>query len=463
MSQMISRPASPHEYGALILAAGKGTRMRSRKPKVLHSLLGEPLLGHVAAALEPLFGGAVWAVVGHEADMVKAAFADRGLRFVDQAEQLGTGHALSVALPALKAAGVRRVLVVNGDTPLITSDLIARFLRDAEGADISVATLVLPDPGAYGRVVRHNEKVTAIVEARDYDPALHGPEPKEINAGVYLFSVAAAEALLPRLGNANRSGEYYITDLIRLAVAERMVVTGLCCGSDANLLGINTPVELAHCEELRRRALVRERLEAGVIIHAPDSVRLGPFVTVEPGAELSGPCEIYGRSHIAAGAEVEAFCRIRDSRVEAGAVVHGFSHLDHAVVGPDCTVGPYARLRPGAVMERSAHVGNFVEMKQAVLGAGAKANHLTYLGDAEIGARANIGAGTITCNYDGVRKHRTIIGEHAFIGSNTALVAPVRVGDNALVGAGSVITKEVPDGTIGVTRSRQTILPRREK
>ena len=226
------------------------------------------------------------------------------------------------------------------------------------------------------------------------------------------------------------------------------------------MTGVQT-CALPICEELRRRALVRERLEAGVIIHAPDSVRLGPFVTVEPGAELSGPCEIYGRSHIAAGAEVEAFCRIRDSRVEAGAVVHGFSHLDHAVVGPDCTVGPYARLRPGAVMERSAHVGNFVEMKQAVLGAGAKANHLTYLGDAEIGARANIGAGTITCNYDGVRKHRTIIGEHAFIGSNTALVAPVRVGDNALVGAGSVITKEVPDGTIGVTRSRQTILPRR--
>lgn len=463
MSQMISRPASPHEYGALILAAGKGTRMRSRKPKVLQTLLGEPLLGHVAAALEPLFGEAVWAVVGHEADMVRAALAGRGLRFVEQAEQLGTGHALAVALPALKAAGVRRVLVVNGDTPLITSDLIARFLRDAEGADISVATLMLPDPGSYGRVVRHNEKVTAIVEAKDYDPVLHGPEPKEINAGVYLFSVAAAEELLPRLDNANRSGEYYITDLIRLAVAERMVVTGLCCGSDTNLLGINTPAELAHCEELRRRALVRERLEAGVIIHAPDSVRLGPFVTVEPGAELSGPCEIYGRSHIAAGAEVEAFCRIRDSRVEAGAVVHGFSHLDRAVVGPDCTVGPYARLRPGAVMERAAHVGNFVEMKQAVLGAGAKANHLTYLGDAEIGARANIGAGTITCNYDGVNKHRTVIGEHAFIGSNTALVAPVRVGDNALVGAGSVITREVPDGTIGVTRSRQTILPRRKK
>lgn len=463
MSHTTSRPAAAQACGALILAAGKGTRMCSRKPKVLHSLLGEPLLGHVAAALQPLFGDAVWAVIGHEAEMVRAALADRGLRFVEQAEQLGTGHALAVALPALKAAGVRRVLVVNGDTPLITSDLIARFLQDAEGADVSVATLMLPSPGAYGRVVRHNEKVTAIVEAKDYDPALHGPEPKEINAGVYVFSVAAAETLLPRLDAANKSGEYYITDLIRLAVGEGMAVTGLCCGSDANLLGINTPAELAHCEELRRRDLVRERLQAGVIIHSPDSVRLGPFVTVEPGAELSGPCEIYGRSHIASGAEVEAFCRIRDSRVEEGAVVHAFSHLDHALVGPDCTVGPYARLRPGAVMERAAHVGNFVEMKQAVLGAGAKANHLTYLGDAEIGARSNIGAGTITCNYDGVRKHRTVIGEHAFIGSNTALVAPVRVGDNALVGAGSVITREVPDGTIGVTRSRQTILPRRKK
>lgn len=459
MSQAIRR-VEPG-CGALILAAGKGTRMHSSKPKVLHSILGEPLLGHVAAALQPLFADAVWTVIGHEADMVRAAFADSSMRFVEQKEQLGTGHALMTALPALQAAGLERVLVVNGDTPLITTTMLERFLRDSEGADLSVATLTLPSPGAYGRVVRHQEKVAAIVEAKDYDPALHGPEPREINAGIYMIRLGAAVELLPQLTNANKSGEYYITDLVRLAVARRMDVTGLNCGGDPNLLGINNPVELARSEELRRQSLVQACLESGVVMHGPEAIRLGPFVTVEPGAELSGPCEIYGHTRIASGAVVEAFCHIRDSQVEAGAVIRSFSHLENADVGPDCTVGPYARLRPGAVLHKGAHVGNFVEMKKAVLGEGAKANHLTYLGDAEVGAGANIGAGTITCNYDGVNKHRTSIGAHAFIGSNTSLVAPVSVGENAVVGAGSVITKTVPDGALGVARGKQVVLPRR--
>ena len=388
---------------ALILAAGKGTRMHSKKPKVLHTILGEPLLGHVAGALRPLFGEAVWAVIGHEADMVRAAFAGRDLRFVEQKEQLGTGHALMVALPELKRAGMKKVLVVNGDTPLITTDA----LRD------------------------------------------------------FMFYLEAVESLVPKLGNENKSGEYYITDLVGMAVAEGMVVRGLSCGSDPNLLGINNPAELAASEELRRRAIVEERLAAGVAMHGPDMVRMGPYVTVEPGAELFGPCELYGHTHIASDVIIESHCVIRDSRVESGTVVHSFSHMDHAEVGPDCLVGPYARLRPGAVMERGAHMGNFVEMKKARLCEGAKANHLTYLGDAEVGARANIGAGTITCNYDGVNKYKTVIGEHAFIGSNTALVAPVTVGAEALVGAGSVITKDVPDGDLAVARGKQMNMHRK--
>ncbi len=446
---------------ALILAAGKGTRMHSRKPKVLHTILGEPLLGHVAAALHPLFGENVWAVIGHEAQMVRDAFAERSLRFVEQTEQLGTGHALMVALPELRAAGMKRVLVVNGDTPLITAESMERFVHEAEGAELSVATLQLADPGAYGRIVRREGKLSAIVEAKDFDASRHGVPTGEINAGIYVLDLDVAEKLLPRLNNENRSGEYYITDLVGLAVEEGLTVRGLCCGEDPNLLGINNPLELARSEELRRAAIVESCLASGVVIHAPDSVRIGPDVVVEPGAELFGPCELYGKTRIAAGALVESHCRIEDSSIGAWTIVHSFSCLDHAEVGEDCLVGPFARLRPGAVMEKGSHVGNFVEMKKARLGEGAKANHLTYLGDAEIGARANIGAGTITCNYDGVNKSRTVIGEHAFIGSNTALVAPVTVGNEAVVGAGSVITKNVPDSTLSVARGKQKNLPRR--
>ena len=274
---------------ALILAAGKGTRMHSKKPKVLHTILGEPLLGHVAGALRPLFGEAVWAVIGHEADMVRAAFAGRDLRFVEQKEQLGTGHALMVALPELKRAGMKKVLVVNGDTPLITTDTLRDFMFYAEGADVSVATLTLENPGAYGRIVRQNGELRAIVEAKDFDVAVHGEPTGEINAGIYMLNLDAVEILVPKLGNENKSGEYYITDLVGMAVAEGMVVRGLSCGSDPNLLGINNPAELAASEELRRRAIVEERLAAGVAMHGPDMVRMGPYVTVEPGAELFGP------------------------------------------------------------------------------------------------------------------------------------------------------------------------------
>lgn len=255
---------------ALILAAGKGTRMHSKKPKVLHTILGEPLLGHVAGALRPLFGEAVWAVIGHEADMVRAAFAGRDLRFVEQKEQLGTGHALMVALPELKRAGMKKVLVVNGDTPLITTDALRDFMFYAEGADVSVATLTLENPGAYGRIVRQNGELRAIVEAKDFDVAVHGEPTGEINAGIYMLNLEAVESLVPELGNENKSGEYYITDLVGMAVAEGMVVRGLSCGSDPNLLGINNPAELAASEELRRRAIVEERLAAGVAMHGPD-------------------------------------------------------------------------------------------------------------------------------------------------------------------------------------------------
>lgn len=446
---------------AVILAAGKGTRMHSDKPKVLQTVLGEPMLRYVREALRPVFGDRVLVVVGHRADMIESAFA--GERFVRQTEQLGTGHALMQALPELRASDCQMALIVNGDTPLLRAETVAHFMKEAEGADLAFATISLDEPGAYGRVVRDDEgHVSAIVEARDYDMARYGAPTGEVNAGMYAVRLSLAETLLPRLSNANRSGEYYITDLVGLAVAEGRDVRGVQCGCDESLMGVNSPRELAQAEECLRASVVDGLLDKGVLLHAPALVRVSPLATVEAGAELSGPCEILGASHVERGARIESCCVLRDSHVCAGAEIRSFSHLEQAQVGQGALVGPYARLRPGAVLERESHVGNFVELKKARLGVGSKANHLTYLGDADIGSGVNIGAGTITCNYDGRNKHRTVIGDRAFIGSNTALVAPVTLGEDALVGAGSVITHEVPAGQLAVARGRQKNLPRRK-
>lgn len=271
---------------ALILAAGKGTRMHSDKPKVLQTLLGEPMLACVLEALRPVFGEDVWIVAGHRADLVQAAFPQA--RFVLQKEQLGTGHALLQALPALTEAGCSQVLVVNGDVPLLSESLVRQFLAEGMGADLAFATIEVDNPGAYGRVVRRDDAVTAIVEAKDYDPALLGPASNEVNAGMYLCDLAAAAQLLPQVGNKNKSGEYYITDLVALAVARKYRVRGVRCGRDAALLGVNAPRELAQMEETLRTRIVEGLLDAGVMLHAPDAVRVGPRALVEPGAELTG-------------------------------------------------------------------------------------------------------------------------------------------------------------------------------
>jgi bifunctional UDP-N-acetylglucosamine pyrophosphorylase/glucosamine-1-phosphate N-acetyltransferase len=385
-----------------------------------------------------------------------------GIVRIDQAEQRGTGHAMRTALPFLDGS---HVLVVNGDTPLVTPDILLSFLRRGEGCDLAFLTLHLPQPGAYGRVLRRAGQVSGVVEAKDYVPALHGGDIHEVNAGVYLISLPAARRLLPRLSDGNAGGEYYLTDLIGLAVDEGLRVAGLPADTPhpLSLMGVNTPAELVRAEALLRKRQITRLLEDGVILHSPESIRVGPFARVEAGAELFGPCEIYGHTSVAFGAVVESHCLIRDSLVAAHARIRSFSHIDGARIHEHCLVGPYARLRPGAVMEENSRAGTFVEMKKARLGRGSKANHLTYLGDADVGPDVNIGAGTITCNYDGENKHPTVIGRGSFIGSNTALVAPVRLGENSLVGAGSVITKDVPPGHLGIARSRQRSVPRRKK
>ncbi|MDY7000256.1 MAG: bifunctional UDP-N-acetylglucosamine diphosphorylase/glucosamine-1-phosphate N-acetyltransferase GlmU [Thermodesulfobacteriota bacterium] len=452
--------------GALVLAAGKGTRMHSDAPKVLRTLLGEPMLWYVYQALEPLFRDRVWTVVGHGADAVRSAFPGFADHFVLQEDQLGTGHALQTAWPALVEAGVETCLVINGDVPLVSAESLAGLMEAArtQDADLAFLTLTLEDSGAYGRVVRDSAgAVRAVVEAKDYDPGEHGPDSKEVNAGIYCLRLKAVEPFLEGLKNNNASQEFYITDLIGLAASGGRKVVAVHGGRDPSLFGINSPVELAGAEEFLRTRIITDLLGKGVVVHFPQGATVGPRAVIEPGAEITGPCEIYGETLVEKGAVILSHTWIRDSRIETGAEIRSFSHLEEAHVGPDCLVGPFARLRPQAEMERGARVGNFVEMKKARLGENAKAGHLSYLGDAEIGAGTNIGAGTITCNYDGKKKHKTIMGEGVFIGSNTALVAPVRIGDHALVGAGSVITKDVEEKFLALTRSKQKQFPRRKK
>jgi bifunctional UDP-N-acetylglucosamine pyrophosphorylase/glucosamine-1-phosphate N-acetyltransferase len=455
----------PHQNTiAVILAAGKGTRMHSDKPKVLQTLLGVSMLDLVAHAAKGV-AAQVLTVVGHGEDQVRKAHPELANGFVLQEQQLGTGHALQMAWERVRASGASHCLVINGDTPLLTPEALEDLLESARlGSDLAFLSAVLPEAGAYGRVLRGKAgEVTGIVEAKDYDPDRDGPDTGEVNTGLFCLNVAAMENFLFSITDANRAGELYITDLVALAVEAGLRVHAQRREDAARLMGINSPLELAQAEEILRADIVARLLAAGSILHQGASIVVGPFAVVEPGAELTGPCRVLGSTRIARGARVGAFCQLTDSVVEAGAEVREFSHLESARLEAGAIAGPYARLRPGALLMVNARVGNFVEMKKAVLGPGAKASHLTYLGDASIGAGANIGAGTITCNYDGTNKHQTDIGAGAFIGSNTALVAPVRVGENTIVGAGSVITKDVPDRALGIARARQSNLPGRGK
>ncbi|WP_027188399.1 bifunctional UDP-N-acetylglucosamine diphosphorylase/glucosamine-1-phosphate N-acetyltransferase GlmU [Desulfovibrio cuneatus] len=458
-------PASSlSSVGILLLAAGKGTRMHSEKPKVLQPLLETPMLAFVLHAAHAVCGQAVWTVIGHRADMVEAAFPAEAAHFIEQKEQLGTGHALQTAWPALRKAGLSHVVVVNGDTPLVQAETLRAFTQASleNKADVAFISLTLEDPAGFGRVVRHNGRVSAIVEAKDYDVAVHGPEPREINAGVYCLRMDAVEPLLAQLNSANKSGEYYITDLVGHGVAAGLVVEGVNLGSDPALLGVNSPVELVRSEELLRQSIVAGHLARGVFVRQGESVRIAPGVCLAPGTCITGPCELYGETSLAAGTVVESHCVLRNATVAEGVVIRSYTHVEDATIGPRATVGPYGRLRPGAVLEEGVHVGNFVEVKKSLVRKGAKVNHLTYIGDADVGAGVNVGAGTITCNYDGQNKHRTVIGAGAFIGSNTSLVAPVTIGAGALVGAGSVITKEVPEGAMAIARGKQVNVPRKK-
>ena len=444
--------------GAIVLAAGLGTRMQSARAKVLHELAGEPLLHHLLRALAGLEPERVVVVVGHQADAVRnAAEAVRlpGLRTVLQPEQRGTGHAVACAADEFRGF-TGDVLVLYGDTPFIGTETLRRLteVHRAEAADLTLLTTRFPDPTGYGRILRGpGGEVLGIVEERDATPSERAIT--EINPGFY---VVGADMLFPLVGELrpdNAQGELYLTDMVALAARAGRRVRTVEVGRPEEVTGINTRAELARMEATLKGTVVERWMEAGVTFEDPATVYLGPEVTIGRDTVIGPNVQLRGRTRIGESCRLEGTAYLQDATVGDRVQVRFACHIDAAEIGADAIIGPFARLRPGTRLAERVHIGNFVETKQALLAPGVKANHLTYLGDCEIGADTNVGAGTITCNYDGFRKHRTVIGARVQIGSDTQLVAPVAVGDDAYVGAGTTVTHDVPAGALAVSRVPQ--------
>ena len=440
---------------AIVLAAGKGTRMKSRKPKVLHEVAGKPLVSWSIDAVRDAGCGDVVVVVGHGAAEVDAVLQKRhggGVKSVVQAEQKGTGHAVMMALPALPAAGV--AVVVCGDTPFVTSSAIAALLTARAEAPVAMWTTRVPAPRGYGRIVRDAAgAVAGIVEEKDATDAQR--QINEINPGVYAFDVGFLRDNLSKLTTVNAAGEYYLTDLIRLCVQQGGRVASL--DVDAGITdGINDRAQLAAAEVRMRDLIVSRHMNNGVSFLLKDTVLIGSDVVIGEDTVVHPGVSLQGKTTLGRGVVVGQGSVIKDAVVEDDVTIHPYSLFEQCVVRSQAIVGPFSRLRPEADVGVGAHVGNFVELKKTKLGKGSKANHLAYLGDADIGAGVNVGAGTITCNYDGVGKHKTVLGDGVFVGSNSTLVAPVVVESDAYVAAGSVVTDDVPKDAIAFGRARQT-------
>ena len=435
----------------VILAAGQGTRMRSALPKVLHPVAGKSMLGHVIDTARLLKPQGIHVVIGHGAERVREQLAADDLNFVLQSEQLGTGHAVAQALPALSA---ERVLILYGDVPLIEVETLQRLLQQVSEQQLGLLTVNLNDPTGYGRIVRaDNGVVKAIVEHKD--ASAEQRLIREGNTGILAVPGEKLGDWLGRLSNSNAQGEYYLTDVIAMAVADGLVVATEQAADEMEVLGANDRIQLAQLERHYQYRAARRLMLQGATLIDPARFDLRGEVSVGRDVSIDINVILEGQVVIEEGVQIGPNCVIKNSILRKGAIVKANSHLEGAEVGEGADCGPFARLRPGSVLGARAHVGNFVELKNAKLGEGAKAGHLSYLGDAEVGARTNIGAGTITCNYDGANKFKTVLGEDVFIGSNSALVAPLTLGDRATTGAGSVITADVPDNTLAVGRAKQ--------
>lgn len=439
----------------VILAAGRGKRMYSDLPKVLHPIGGQPMLGRVITTARQLTPDALVVVYGHGGERVRETFAgDSDLRWAEQAQQLGTGHALKMAMPHLPADG--QVLVLYGDVPLIQAETLRR-LATAAGSGVGLLVDTLDDPTGYGRIVRDaHGRVSGIVEQKDASAAQLAI--REINTGILVLPAARLAGWLNELGNDNVQGEYYLTDVIALAVRDDVAVTTLAVPASWQAAGVNAKRQLAELERIFQREQANALLDQGVTLLDPSRFDLRGELQCGRDVSIDVGCVFEGRVTLGDGVHIGAHCVLRNVSLAAGCEVQPFSHLDGASVGESARIGPYARLRPGAELAGHVHVGNFVEIKKSRVGEGSKVNHLTYIGDSDIGRGVNVGAGTVTCNYDGVNKFRTVVEDNAFIGSGTMLVAPVRIEQGATIGAGSVITRTAPTGALTLARAKQMTL-----
>jgi bifunctional UDP-N-acetylglucosamine pyrophosphorylase/glucosamine-1-phosphate N-acetyltransferase len=440
----------------VVMAAGKGTRMKSARPKVMHTLAGRPLLQHVLDTCSGLQAGRTVVITGHGAAEVEARFAGAGARFVRQEPQLGTGHAVQQAVPALDDAAAT-TLILNGDVPLILPRTAMALVQACGGERLALLTIELADASGYGRVQRDAAGgVAAIVEHKDASAAQRAI--REVYTGMMAAPTAALKRWVAALRNDNAQREYYLTDIVAMAVADGVPVVASRAADETEVLGVNSPLQLADLERRFQRRQAEALMEAGVRLADPARFDLRGELVCGSDVEIDLNCLFEGRVEIGDGARIGANCVIRDARIAAGAVIHPFTHIEGATVGAGALVGPFARLRPGAQLGADVHIGNFVEVKNSTLADGAKANHLAYLGDATVGPRVNYGAGSITANYDGANKHRTVIGADVHVGSNCVLVAPVTLGDGSTIGGGSTITEDVPPGQLAVARGRQTLI-----
>ncbi|MDF2183589.1 bifunctional UDP-N-acetylglucosamine diphosphorylase/glucosamine-1-phosphate N-acetyltransferase GlmU [Grimontia hollisae] len=437
-------------FSAVILAAGKGTRMYSNLPKVLHTLAGKPMVKHVIDTCSSLGAKRLHLVYGHGGEAMKAALADEPVNWVLQAEQLGTGHAVNQAAPEF--ADDEQVLVLYGDVPLISEQTIENLLDAQPDGGIALLTVVLDNPAGYGRIVRRNGPVVAIVE--DKDASQEQKLIKEINTGVMVATGRDLRRWLSQLKSDNAQGEYYLTDVIAIAHDEGRAVEAVHPESTIEVEGVNNRIQLARLERAYQAAQAEKLLESGVMLRDPARFDLRGQLQCGTDVEIDVNVVIEGSVTLGDNVVIGAGCVLKDCEIDDNTVVRPYSVIEGASVGEDCTVGPFARLRPGAELVEDAHVGNFVEVKNARIGKGSKANHLTYLGDAEIGERVNIGAGTITCNYDGANKHKTVIEDDVFVGSDSQLVAPVIIKKGATVGAGTTLTSDVGEGQLVITRTK---------
>jgi len=440
----------------VILAAGQGKRMRSALPKVLHRIAGRPLLAHVIDAARSLKPDRIHVVYGHGGDAVRAAFEGAAVEWVEQARRLGTGHALMQALPKIPRAAT--VLVLNGDVPLVRGETLRKLARTA-GHGIAIATSDLSDAAGYGRVVRDSRKqVQRIIEHKDATPKERAI--REWYAGFLAGNASRLAGWLAKVANRNAQKEYYLTDVIGVAAAAGAPVRAVKATDRMEVAGVNSREELAILERAYQNAQAKKLLASGVALADLWRVDVRGELSCGQDVSIDVNCVFEGRVKLGDGVKIGPNCVLRDVSIAAHSEVLAFSLLEQAQVGAGCRIGPYARLRPGARLAEDVHIGNFVEVKASRIGKGSKANHLSYIGDAEVGGQVNIGAGAITCNYDGVAKHRTVIEDGCFIGSDATLVAPVRIRKGSYIGAGSTISKDTPPGQLTVARARQVSIPR---